>query len=76
MSRRLWFRRAPDEDKVREALKDLPPLDPPLVQTTFGEVIVEMRRDIEKARTALDRGDVETAKDHLAYALHEERWGR
>lgn len=68
----LWFRRAPDTEK---ALRDLPPLDPPLIQTTFGEVIVQLRGDIQKARNALDRGDLELAKDILAYALHEGRWG-
>jgi hypothetical protein len=72
----LWFRRRPDPEKVRETLRDLPPVDPPLVQTAFGEVIVQLRGDIQKARNALDRGDVETAKDVLAYALHEDRWGQ
>ena len=71
---RLWFRRRPDPEKVRETLRDMEPLDPPLIQTAFGETIIALRDDIKKARNALDRGDVELAKDILAYALYENRW--
>lgn len=72
----LWFRRRPTPAVVRDTLRDLPPLDPPLIQTAFGETIVSLRGDIQKARNALNRGDTETAKDILAYALHEARWAR
>ena len=66
--RRLWFRTA-DPERVRDIQKDLPPLDPPLIQTAFGEKIVQQRREMKKALDAVNRGEVMLAGDILEGAL-------
>lgn len=65
----LWFRRRPSPELVRETLREYPPLDPPLIQSFFGEVIVSLRGDIQKALDALARGDATLARDILESAL-------
>lgn len=66
-------RRRPQPELVRHQLRNFPE---PLLSNEYGEKIVALRGEMQRALDALDRNDPLTARRCLRRALDERWWRR